>query len=322
MTNDGYVIKFIRLTPASIYRVKIASQTAITSTRKWKIFLRGDIMREISFPSDYEARQEILEIGRRMYAKNYVAANDGNISCRVAEDTIFATPTGVSKGYMSADQLVKIRLDGTVLQAGDLMPSSEIKMHLRLYNENPLIMGVTHAHPPVCTSFAIAGVSLDKAIYPEALVSVGTVPCVHYEPPGSQGVPDSVAPYCRDYNAVLLANHGALSWGSSLMEAYFRLESMEHYATILMYTGNIIGKANVLSRDQVREVLKIREKLGITTGGVPSCCAGEPTNLCDVLSAPPASGGDCDAPAQSPEEAVVERVTREVVKRLESYLGG
>jgi L-fuculose-phosphate aldolase len=113
-------------------------------------------------------------------------------------------------------------------------------------------------------------------------VNLGVVPCIHYEPPGSQGIPDSIAPYCRDYNAVLLANHGALSWGRSLTEAFYRLESMEHYALILMYTGNIIGRANVLSCDQVRELVRIREKLGITSGGTPRHCVETATNLEDV----------------------------------------
>ena len=124
-------------------------------------------------------------------------------------------------------------------------------MHLRIYNENPEVRGVCHAHPPISTSFAIAGIGLDKAIYPEALVNLGTVPCVHYEAPGSQGIPDSIAPYCRDYNALLLANHGAVAWGrladGSVGTAW---ESTEHYAMVIMYTGNIIGKANVLSCEQ------------------------------------------------------------------------
>jgi L-fuculose-phosphate aldolase len=219
------------------------------------------------FPTNQEAKESIIEIGRRMYNKNYVAANDGNISCKVSEDTIWTTPTGVSKGYMTEEMLIKMRLDGTVLSPGK--PSSEVKMHLRIYNENPTVCGVTHAHPPVSTSFAIAGIALDSAIYPEALVNLGIVPCVHYETPGSQGIPDSIAPYCKNYNALLLANHGALTWGSSLMEAYFRLESLEHYAMISMYTGKIIGNANVLSRDQVYELLEIRKKLGTSSGGIP-----------------------------------------------------
>ena len=216
------------------------------------------------YPTDDEAKKLIVDIGRRMYQKNFVAANDGNISCKVDDDIIWTTPTGVSKGFMTEDMMVKMRLDGTVLSQGERGPSSEVKMHLRIYNENPEARGVCHAHPPISTSFAIAGIGLDKAIYPEALVNLGTVPCVHYEAPGSQGIPDSIAPYCRDYNALLLANHGAVAWGGSLMEAWYRLESTEHYAMVIMYTGNIIGKANVLSCEQVGELIEIRKKMGIT----------------------------------------------------------
>jgi L-fuculose-phosphate aldolase len=272
--------------------------------------------------SDFEAKELIIEIGRRMYAKNYVAANDGNISCKTASDTVWATPTGVSKGFMKSEDLVKLRLDGTVIQQGKLKPSSEIKMHLRVYNENPDVQGVCHAHPPISTSFAIAGISLDKAIYPEALVNLGTVPCVHYEAPGSQGIPDSVAPYCKTHNALLLANHGALAWGPNLMEAWYRLESLEHYAMILMYTGNIIGKANVLSCDQVRELITIREKLGIRTGGFPRYCEPQATNTADTggLSSKPAPAADTrfagrpdGVPVSSQD---IESIVREVLAAL------
>lgn len=234
------------------------------------------------YPTDEEAKQLIVEIGRRMYQKNFVAANDGNISCKVDEETLWTTPTGVSKGFMSEAELVKMRLDGTILQQGGRAPSSEVKMHLRIYKERDDALAVCHAHPPVSTAFAIAGMALNQAIYPEALVNLGVVPCVHYEPPGSQGIPDSIAPYVRDYNAVLLANHGSVAWGTSLMEAWYRLEAMEHYAKIIMYTQNIIGKANVLSHEQVDEVIRIREKLGITSGGVPAG-ADKPSNLTDMV---------------------------------------
>ena len=274
------------------------------------------------YPTDGEAKKLIVEIGRRMYAKNFVAANDGNISCKVDEDIIWTTPTGVSKGFMTEDILVKMRTDGTVLSQGELGPSSEVKMHLRIYLENPEAMGVCHAHPPVSTSFAIAGIGLDKAIYPEALVNLGTVPCVHYATPGTQGIPDSVAPYARDYNALLLANHGAVAWGSSLMEAWYRLESAEHYAMIIMYTGNIIGKANVLSCDQVNELVEIRTKMGITSGGVPAC-APRPSNTQDVLAShspiasPPASSQGCGcAQDKGKSELDVQAITQAVLERL------
>lgn len=233
------------------------------------------------YPTDEEAKRLIVEIGRRMYAKNYVAANDGNISCKVDDEVLWTTPTGVSKGFMTEDMLVRMRVDGTVLQQAGRGPSSEMKMHLRIYQENPQAQAVCHAHPPISTSFAIAGMSLDCAVYPEAVVNLGVVPCVHYEAPGSQGIPDSIAPYCRDYNGLLLGNHGAVAWGSSLTEAWYRLESIEHYAMILLYLRQI-GKANVLSCDQVNQLIRIRQNLGVTTGGIPAG-AERATNTEDVV---------------------------------------
>jgi L-fuculose-phosphate aldolase len=276
------------------------------------------------YPTDSEAKKLIVEIGKRMYAKNFVAANDGNISCKVDDDIIWTTPTGISKGFMSEDQMVKMRLDGTVLSQGERGPSSEVKMHLRIYNENPEAMGVCHAHPPISTSFAIAGIGLDKAIYPEALVNLGTVPCVHYEAPGSQGIPDSIAPYARDYNAILLANHGAVAWGPSLLDAWYRLESTEHYAMVIMYTGNIIGKANVLSCEQVNDLIEIRNKLGITSGGIPPCSA-RPTNTQDVIAghspvgSSPLLDKNCGCSMnQAQSEIDVQAITQAVLERLKT----
>jgi L-fuculose-phosphate aldolase len=276
------------------------------------------------YPTDNEAKKLIVEIGRRMYTKNFVAANDGNISCKVAEDIIWTTPTGVSKGFMTEDQMVKMRTDGTILSQGASGPSSEVKMHLRIYMENPEAMGVCHAHPPISTSFAIAGIGLDQAIYPEALVNLGTVPCVHYEAPGSQGIPDSIAPYARNYNAILLANHGAVAWGKSLMEAWYRLESTEHYAMVIMYTGNIIGKANVLSCEQVNELIEIRNKLGITSGGIPPCSA-RPTNTQDIIAGnspvgtSPLLNQSCGCTGDKAQsELDVQAITQAVIARLQN----
>lgn len=269
--------------------------------------------------SDYEAKKQIIAIGKRMYDKGFVASNDGNISCRVGPNTIWTTPTGVSKGFMTPDMLVKMNFDGKVLM-GKLKPSSEVKMHLRVYNENPDVMAVTHAHPPVATSFAIAGISLDRAILPEAVVNLGSVPIAHYATPGSQDVPDSIAPYCNTHNAVLLANHGALSWGKDLTEAYHRLESLEYYATVLMYTGRIIGRANELSCSQVNELIDIREKLGITSGGTPPCSLKE-TNTTDVvktekpLTAYKASGCSVSS-AGTEKEAMIRELTQKITQQV------
>lgn len=224
--------------------------------------------------SDFEAKKLICEVGKRIYNRNFVAANDGNISVRVGPNTIWTTPTGVSKGFMTPDMMVKMDLSGKVI-SGKLKPSSEVKMHLRVYQENPEVNAVVHAHPPVATSFAIAGISLEQPILPEAVVLLGTVPVAPYATPGTQEVPDSIAPYCKDHNAVLLANHGALTWGRDLMEAHFRMESLEHYALILMYSNNIINKVNELNCSQISDLMSIRQKLGIKAGGIPPCSTGE-----------------------------------------------
>lgn len=265
----------------------------------------------IRYMSDFEAKKAILDIGKRMYDRGYVAANDGNISCRVGPNAVWTTPTGVSKGFMTQDMLVKVDMEGRVLM-GKGVPSSELKMHLRVYQENPEMQGVAHAHPPVATSFAIAGISLDQAILPEAVVQLGSVPVAHYATPGSQDVPDSIAPYCKSHNGVLLANHGALSWGKDVYQAYYRLESMEYYAQVLMYTGNIIGKANLLSCQQVDELIAIREKMGIHAGG-QAPCAVTASNTKDVVYTGPQS-----APQSTPvADNVMQRQLRPVAKAPE-----
>lgn len=236
----------------------------------------------VKYMSDFEAKNAIIDIGKRMYARGFVAANDGNISCKVGPNAIWATPTGVSKGFMKPEMLVKLDLSGKVLQ-GSSKPSSEIKMHLRVYEENPNVMAVTHAHPPIATAFAVAGIGLEKPILTEGVTTLGVVPVAKYATPGTQEVPDSIAPFVNSYNAVLLANHGALSWGKDAYEAFYRLESVEYYASLLMYTGNIIGKQNPLSCDQVQTLLDNRKNFGITTGGTPPC-ACEATNMQDVIT--------------------------------------
>lgn len=230
------------------------------------------------YMTDFEAKKAILDIGKRMYDRGFVASNDGNISCKVGPNTIWTTPTGVSKGFMTQDMLVKMDLNGKALM-GKLKPSSEVKMHLRVYKENPEVQAVTHAHPPVATSFSIAGIGLDLAVLTEAVMGLGSIPVAKYATPGTEEVPDSIAPFVNSYNGVLLANHGALTWGKDVYQAFYRLESVEYYATILMYTGNIIGRQNVLSNDQVNKLLDIRQKLGITTGGIPSCSPQTANNM-------------------------------------------
>lgn len=222
-----------------------------------------------AYMSEKEAKKAILDIGQRMYVRNFVAANDGNISVRTGENEVWATPTGVSKGFMKKKMLVKVDLEGKLLE-GTYRPSSELKMHLRAYQENSELRSVCHAHPPICTCFAIAGIPLDVPVLAEAVITLGDVPIAPYAELGSKEVPEVIAPYCHTHNGVLLANHGAVTWAEDPYAAYYRLESMEYYANILMLTEKIIGKQNTLTAEQVERLLAMREKFGIRRGGRPT----------------------------------------------------
>lgn len=235
---------------------------------------------ENRYPTDQEAKELIVEIGRRMYEHEYVVTNDGNITVKVSPNEIWVTPTGVSKGYMTPDMMVKMDLDGNVL-SGSYTPSSEVKMHLRVYKENTKVRGVVHAHPIYATSFAIAGIPLDDPILMEAMMQLGTVPVAHYAKPGTFDVPDSIAPYCRDYNAVLLSNHGALTWGESLLQAYYRLEVMESYAQ-MMFNTRLLGRQRLLSEKQIQGLDQIRIQAGLGTGKMPRG-VNNPQNMADII---------------------------------------
>ena len=198
--------------------------------------------------NEVQARQAIVDAGTVLYKQGYVVSNDGNISVRISPDTIVVTPTGVSKGDMNPDMMVVMDLDGNVISKGLRGPSSEVKMHLRVYRENPDVTAVVHAHPIYATSFAIAGVPLDKPILSEAMLQVGVVPVAHYAKPGTTDVPDSIAPFVKDYAAVMLSNHGVLTWGSDLEQALARMEVVENYAKVTLVV-NQIGSERGLSQD-------------------------------------------------------------------------
>jgi L-fuculose-phosphate aldolase len=220
-----------------------------------------------TYPSDAEVKKEIIEIGRRMYDKGFANANDGNISAKVSESTLWATPTNISKGFLTEDQLVKLDLAGNVLE-GSLQPSSEIKMHLAIYRENAEVLATVHAHPPVATTFAAAGIPLDQALLQEAVVLLGVIPLAPYCPPGSSDLAESVVPFCRYYNGILLEHHGAVAWGESVTRAYYRMESIEYNATVYMYS-KMMGVTRPIKEEKIDELIALRPAWGVTAGGRP-----------------------------------------------------
>ena len=276
------------------------------------------------YPGDYEAKQAILEVGRRMYAKNFVAANDGNISCKVGDNALWCTPTGVSKGFMTDEMLVLMDLDGNVLR-GSWQPSSEMKMHLRVYTENPKVKAVVHAHPPAATSYAIAGLPLNRAILTEAVMGIGEIPIAPYAMPGTQEVPDSIAPFVNTHNGCLLANHGALTWGKDVMEAWMRMESVEYYALVSMYTRGLIGQANELTCEQVDRLIQRRTNSGITTGGRPLCrnCGEDGIPACVKCGSPEAVARmNAQRPAQTAAPSATPEEVEEVARIVRDILAG
>jgi len=189
----------------------------------------------------YQAEKELIcQIGKLLYDRGYVAANDGNISVRVGEHLVM-TPSGVSKGRMTPEMLLVTDLEGNVLE-GNRHPTSEGKMHLAVYRHRPDVQAVVHAHPPVSTAFAACRKGLETPYLAELVVGLGTVPCTRsFAMLSTEEVPESVVPYLPEHNAVLLANHGALTWGATLWDAFDRMETVEHTAKILMNIQTIGG---------------------------------------------------------------------------------
>jgi L-fuculose-phosphate aldolase len=207
------------------------------------------------------ATEEILEAGRRLKERFFVAANDGNISARLPNGEILITPTSVNKGDMRAEMLLTVDEQGNVLR-GDLEPTSEMKMHLAVYRQRPDIRAIVHAHPPTATGFATSRIRLDQdVILPEVVFGLGRIGFSEYGTPTTEQVPEAVCREIAECDAVLLANHGALTVGTSVMQAYYRMETLEMYARIRMVTVQLGGPA-ALSDPEIEELFQIREQRG------------------------------------------------------------
>ena len=214
--------------------------------------------------NEIEIKKEMCEIGKRVYDRGMVAANDGNFSVKINDNEFLCTPTGVSKGFMTPDYICKVDSEGNILEAnGNFKPSSEMKMHLRVYRERPDVNAVVHAHPLYATTFAIAGISLTKPIMPEAIITLGYVPIAEYGTPSTDEIPDSISKFLPHHDAVLLANHGALTFADTLLSAYHKMESVEFYARLL-YQSQMLGGAKELSTAQVKVLYGLRSQYGMT----------------------------------------------------------
>jgi len=221
--------------------------------------------------TEAEYRQDIVEIGKLVYHKGWVAANDGNISMRLAEDRVLCTPTAISKGMMKPDDLIICNMQGEKI-SGVRERTSEIAMHLTIYQMRPDVRGVVHAHPPVATGFATAGRALNLALLPEVIIGLGCVPLADYGLPGTPALTDGMLPYIPKYDAILMGNHGAVCYGEDAWKAFFRMETVEHFARIA-FVAEMLGGAKVLPKEEVDKLFDSRTRYGVRSraGVEPGC---------------------------------------------------
>jgi L-fuculose-phosphate aldolase len=214
-------------------------------------------------------RQDIVDVGKLVYQKGWVAANDGNLSVRLDGDRVLCTCTGISKGMMTPDDLIVCDLDGNKLE-GSRESTSEIAMHLTIYQMRPDISAVVHAHPPVATGFAVAGRPLTLALLPEVIIGLGCVPLAEYGLPGTPELTKGMLPLIPKYDAILMRNHGLVCYGEDLYKAFFKMETAEHFARITL-VAELLGGPKVLPKREVDKLIESRTRYGIK-----SRCGAEP----------------------------------------------
>ena len=221
--------------------------------------------------TEREHRDDIVHVGRLVFEKGWVAANDGNITIRLDEERILATPTGMCKGMLQPDDLIVLDRQGRKI-SGRRERTTEINMHLTIFDLRPDVRAIVHAHPPVATGFATAGRPLDLALLPEVVISFGCIPLASYGLPGTPEITEPMLPLIPKHNALLMANHGAVCYGEDVFQAYFRMETVEHSARIQL-VAELLGGPNVLPRAEVNKLLESRGRYGVKarSAGEPNC---------------------------------------------------
>jgi L-fuculose-phosphate aldolase len=208
--------------------------------------------------NEQQLRQDIVVIGKRMWEKGFLAAADGNISVRLSDDRVLITPSGLGKGFLSPEQLLRIDMDGKIVASHypasrGLKPSSETMMHLEAYKQRPDVQAVIHAHPPLAIALTVAGLSLDADVLPEVIYSVGIVPTAPYVTPGTPDGQLAIRELVKVHDAIILDHHGTLTVGANLQEAYMRLERIEHSAAILI-AARQIGELKRLPKSEFEKL--------------------------------------------------------------------
>jgi L-fuculose-phosphate aldolase len=208
--------------------------------------------------SERQHRRSIVEFGQRLHARGFVAATDGNLSVRLDDNRLLVTPTCMSKGMMRPGDLVVVDMEGNWL-SGRRKVSSEIGMHLMIYRLRPDVRGIVHAHPPTATGFAASGLGLSQPLVCEVVVGLGSIPLARYGTPGTPELTDALEPLIPNHDAVLMANHGVVTFGASLENAYMKMETVEHFAKIALVT-HLLGHEQPLDEKEVEKLVAVRDR--------------------------------------------------------------
>lgn len=282
----------------------------------------------------FKLKQDICEIGRRIYNRGFAAANDGNITVRISENEVLCTPTMTCKGFMKPDDIATIDMNGTQI-AGRKKRSSEALLHLEIMKQRPDVKSVVHCHPPHATAFAVAREPIPQCVLPEVEVFLGETPITKYETPGGQEFANTVLPFVDKTNVIILANHGTVSYGETVERAYWWTEILDSYCRILMLSKQL-GNVEYLNYEKSRELLDLKEKWGWkdprNTKEFENCdiCANDVFRESwqetgvnrHAFPAPPAMAKpstDAAAPANGlDQEALVQAITDQVMQRLQN----
>jgi len=242
------------------------------------------------------ARRDLIRICQLMYERSYVVSSDGNVSVLLEDGRVLATPTMTCKGRMTDDLLAITDLEGSALNGN--RASSELAMHLLIYRERPDVRAVCHAHPPHGTAFAVAGLPIDQPILSEVILTLGCVPLAEYGTPSTDELTNAMRPLVKHHNALLMANHGAVAYGSDLWQAFDRLETLEHTAKIAILSRALGGSRN-LSPDAIEKLINVREAAGYLDEGARCQACGylHETSLACPSGDRPAAGSSSHSAA-------------------------
>jgi L-fuculose-phosphate aldolase len=259
-----------------------------------------------SSPADeHRARQDVITVCRLMHEKNLIVATDGNVSVRLGPDRVLVTPSGAHKGLIKSEHLIVTDMQGRTL-AGRGTPTSEMALHLAVYEVRPDVQAVIHAHPPVATAFSIAGVALDQCVIPEVVLTLGAIPTTEYATPSTPEGAAVIRRHITKCDALILARHGTVTVGENVLRAYYKLEKVEHSATVTLVARQL-GQVQTLSPEEVQKLLEVRKQFGLS-GQIYPC---RTDGTCIV---PDPSG---EPEAKAPDEETLDRVADAVVQEIQ-----